>query len=93
MNTVREIPWPRILAEGLAIVVSILLAFWIQAWWEGRQEQSHERIVLQSLLDDLNKKKAQLIAERRDVQAIYESATALLRAATDTEQEFSSRHH
>jgi hypothetical protein len=26
----RSIPWPRILAEGFAIVVSILLAFGIQ---------------------------------------------------------------
>jgi hypothetical protein len=27
MNKIQEIPWPRILAEGTAIVVSILLAF------------------------------------------------------------------
>jgi hypothetical protein len=35
----RSIPWPRIFAEGIAIVPSILLAFDIQAWWEGRQER------------------------------------------------------
>jgi len=33
----RDIPWPRILAEGVAIVVSILLAFGIEAWWSDRQ--------------------------------------------------------
>jgi hypothetical protein len=41
----RSIPWPRILAEGGAIVVSILLAFGIQAWWEGAQELN-ERLTL-----------------------------------------------
>jgi len=35
----RSIPWPRILAERVAIVVSILLAFGIQAWWEGVQDR------------------------------------------------------
>jgi len=32
-------PWRRIIAEGAAILVSILLAFWIDAWWDGRQEE------------------------------------------------------
>ena len=36
----RSIPWPRILAEGVAIVVSILLAFGIQAWWEDSQDRA-----------------------------------------------------
>jgi hypothetical protein len=39
----RQIPWPRIFAAGVAIVVSILLAFGIQGWWEGRQEQREEQ--------------------------------------------------
>lgn len=38
MRPVRELPWLRILAEGSAIVVSILLAFAIDAWWQ-RQKQ------------------------------------------------------
>ncbi len=33
-----EIQWRRIIAEGAAIVLSILLAFWIDAWWEERVE-------------------------------------------------------
>jgi len=45
----RSIPWPRILAEGVAIVVSILLAFGIQAWWEGRQERQDEGEILVGL--------------------------------------------
>lgn len=37
MKIAQNIPWPRILAEGAVIVASILLAFWIDAWWADRQ--------------------------------------------------------
>ena len=49
----RQVPWPRIFAEGLAIVVSILLAFGIQAWWEERQERAVEKALLTGLVEDL----------------------------------------
>jgi len=52
MNKIQEIPWPRILAEGTAIVVSILLAFWIQAWWESRGDARQEQALLAALADD-----------------------------------------
>lgn len=48
----RSIPWPRIIAEGAAIVVSILLAFAIQAWWEGRNEAAQRDVWLGSLASD-----------------------------------------
>ncbi len=34
-----QIPWLRVFVEGVVIVGSILLAFGIDAWWEGVQEQ------------------------------------------------------
>jgi hypothetical protein len=34
----EDIPWKRLTAEAIAIVASILLAFWIDAWWEQRVE-------------------------------------------------------
>jgi len=49
----RQVPWARIFAEGLAIVVSILLAFGIQAWWEERQERAVEKALLTGLVEDL----------------------------------------
>jgi len=49
----RQIPWLRIGAEGVAIVVSILLAFGIQAGWEGMQDRQSERRALQSIRGDL----------------------------------------
>ena len=36
----------RAFIEGVVIVGSILLAFGIQAWWDGLQEREEEREVL-----------------------------------------------
>jgi len=36
------VPWGRLSAEGAVIVVSILLAFAVQAWWEQQQERRLE---------------------------------------------------
>ena len=52
MAIARNIHWTRIFAEGAAIVVSILLAFWIQAWWEGRQDREDETVILSNLLEE-----------------------------------------
>lgn len=44
-----SIPWARVLIEGLVIVVSILLAFGIDAWWDELQERERERGYLVAL--------------------------------------------
>lgn len=49
----RSISWARVLSEGAVIVVSILLAFWIDAWWDGRQSREDERAVLDALRTEL----------------------------------------
>ena len=33
----QRLPWGRLIIEGTVIVFSILLAFAIDAWWDGRQ--------------------------------------------------------
>ncbi|NNL55262.1 MAG: hypothetical protein HKP32_08935, partial [Woeseia sp.] len=53
MTQEKEIRWRGILVESLAIVASILLAFWIDAWWAESQQREREAIVLQTLLSDL----------------------------------------
>jgi len=63
----RQVPWLRILAEGFAIVVSILLAFGIQAWWEGRQERAEEQEILAGLRSDFTAIERGLINARRVV--------------------------
>ncbi|NIV16883.1 MAG: hypothetical protein GWN47_00400 [Woeseiaceae bacterium] len=49
MASKREIPLPRVLAEGTAIVVSILLAFSIDAWWDEQKERADEQEILLAL--------------------------------------------
>ncbi len=51
--TTRSIPWPRILVEGVVIVGSILLAFGIDAWWDGVQERALELEYAERLRADL----------------------------------------
>lgn len=49
MGEIQKIPWKRLSVEAAAIVVSILLAFAIDAWWDDRQERAEEREVLAAL--------------------------------------------
>jgi hypothetical protein len=46
VTTQQTIPWPRFLTEGVVIVASILLAFWIDAWWDGRKDKLEEKEIL-----------------------------------------------
>lgn len=49
MTTIRQSQWGRILIEGAVIVLSILLAFAIDAWWDDRIERNREREQLISM--------------------------------------------
>ena len=49
----RQIPWLRVFVEGVVIVGSILLAFGIDAWWDGVQERRLELEYAERLKDDL----------------------------------------
>jgi len=57
MAITNNIQWKRISAEGAAIVVSILLAFSIQAWWDERQNIEDEQVILAALVDEFKVKK------------------------------------
>lgn len=47
-----QVPWLQIFIEGTAIVVSILLAFAIDAWWEKRGLLHEEQEILVGLNDE-----------------------------------------
>lgn len=66
----QRIPWPRIVAEGTIIVVSILLAFWIDAWWNERQLQADEREAIAQLVADFRTNEELL----GDIRAVHEIA-------------------
>lgn len=42
------------MAEGAAIVASILLAFAIDAWWDERQDRAEEAVLLSRLLEEFS---------------------------------------
>lgn len=48
----KEIPWFRVAIEGVVIVASILLAFGVDAWWDGVQQRSEEQQILSALHQD-----------------------------------------
>jgi len=52
MTAPRTIPWKQIAVEATAIVVSILLAFAIDAWWAEKKEWNVEQEALQLLRSD-----------------------------------------
>ncbi|MEM9300879.1 MAG: hypothetical protein AAGE01_02140 [Pseudomonadota bacterium] len=60
----RPIPWRRLLVEGGTIVVSILLAFAIDAGWEARNERQEERDLLASLTADFRMNREAAAATR-----------------------------
>ena len=52
MTVYPKIAWIRVFAEGTTIVVSILLAFAIDAWWDERIEQRHAASLIAGLDSD-----------------------------------------
>lgn len=49
-----RIRWKRIVAESIAIVASILIAFSLDAWWDGRSERARETALLTALEEDFS---------------------------------------
>ncbi len=86
MANIRQVPWTRILAEGAVIVVSILLAFSIDAGWNNHVEQQREREQLASMRAEFHGSLSGLDAILASVQSHaenIESLIALLKAAGD----------
>lgn len=54
MPITQEIPWKRLTAEGAVVVVSILLAFWIDAWWDSHVESVRERNQLIAMREEFS---------------------------------------
>jgi len=50
--TQQRVPWLRLSLEGVVVVASILLAFGIDAWWDGRQAIRDEDELLVGLREE-----------------------------------------
>jgi hypothetical protein len=60
MTKISRDRWLILAAEGAAIVISILLAFAIDAWWDKRAERNQEAALLASLHADFQASQAHL---------------------------------
>ncbi len=58
--TTKQIPWLRVFVEGVVIVGSILMAFGIDAWWEGKQEVKTLQEAIQGLQSDFERHKGRM---------------------------------
>ena len=73
-----SIPWPRILAEGGAIVISILLAFAIDAWWQERSDRAREEAAIHRLIVEYQTNLARLTEDKLDHQNVLAATNQLL---------------
>ena len=72
MTASQTLPWKRLLAEAVAIVLSILLAFSIDAWWDNRSDRHAEQLLLQRLKADFTDIQSAILmieAEHRETSA------------------------
>lgn len=60
MANSRQISWRRTMVESVAIIFSILLAFAIDAGWEGIKERRQEKAFLVSLLSDFEETRSRI---------------------------------
>ncbi len=56
----QVVSWRRLGVESLAVLASILLAFSIDAWWDGRQERERESDLLDAIAADFVASRPQL---------------------------------
>ena len=88
MNNTQSIPWRRISVEAAAIVVSILLAFSIDAWWQDRSDQIRLKEYLSQVradtLDNQRRLTEALQLEKGQQGVVQEILVALRSAAPMT---------
>jgi hypothetical protein len=77
--------------EGLVVVVSILLAFWVDAWWQGRQHRSQETVLLSSLLVELQSLQNDFQENAVYVAAMRDSIRELLQASARSDATLSDK--
>lgn len=70
--------WGRVVAEGILIVFSILLAFGIEAWWSQRGESQAEVEALQGLRDDFVESLERLASARSEHVDVRGASVRLL---------------
>jgi len=78
MNNAQDIPWLRIAAEGVAIVISILLAFGIDTWWTNQREAEAALELRAELARDIQQTRAHIAERLESSQVIATKARRIL---------------
>ena len=84
----RPIPWTRLLAEAVAIVASILMAFSVDAAWSRHQEAGQEARLRERLAEELQANLAFVEGSVRAYASLYAHAaelTELLGSSNESE--------
>ena len=81
MANTNNIQWKRLSAEGAAIVISILLAFSIEAWWDNYQDRSEEQGILLGLKSEFEQNLAYIETEISYRNAVIESILKIFDAS------------
>jgi hypothetical protein len=75
--------WKRLTLEAVVIVASILLAFAIDAWWDGRQDSARRIALLSALQTDFRAAEAGLVRSVEVEGNLLRRTEALLIASGD----------
>ena len=78
MSDARGVSWSRLLAEGTAIVLSILLAFSIDAFWQNRQGFEHGRKLADTLASEVIENDKMLARQIDQARELSKRARRLL---------------
>ena len=89
MPKIRNIPWPRVLAESAIIVASILLALWVDAWRSDRQERVEELEILAGLQEELHGLVQEFEENLSYVDAIRDATLRITNASIDLDPDIS----
>jgi hypothetical protein len=79
----RQMPWLRILVEGVVIVASVLLALAADAWWDGRQQLQDEFTALRGLEADLQATLDEIAVSRQVYETRAKAAERLIALTGD----------
>lgn len=84
MSGRRSDLWARLVLEGLAITAGVLLAFAVDAWWDGRKAAADERESVTDLRQELRAIRSHLETTRALHEGHLASQRLLLSTATDS---------
>jgi hypothetical protein len=77
MASRSESLWRHPLLEGLAVLVAILIAFGLEAWWQERSERVAERVYLEALSGELEDARSFFVTQDQALAADIDLAQAV----------------